>query len=205
MHMREYQTGVGESGPGNSRDDGFTLIEIMVVVFLIALIAAIITPHLTFHRSTGIRMAARRLVREFGVLHWEAISRQKMIRLEYNLDRNKIRALVLDPSGTLRDLSTPDLQDFSLPRGVSLHRIRVLHEGKVSDGKTFTQFFPSGSVEPTRILIKDTSGRMLTLSVRPLTGRVKILEGDPPRKHKLPVFFGPPAGDMPSMEAYSGE
>jgi len=182
------------------RSAGFTLLEIMVVLFLVSLIAMIVVPKLSFHRSSGIRKATRDLVREIKILHWEAISRQEMIRLEYDLDRRWVRAQILDPSGTIKSFRSSEIKDFKLPEKVRFSRIDVLHEGKVSDGKTFTQFFPGGPVEPTRIYLSDGGGRQMTIAVRPLTGRVKVMKGRIPEGKTPPAFYGPSSGTVPSME-----
>lgn len=182
------------------REDGFTLLEIMVVLFLISLIAVIVVPRLSWRHSSGIKKSTRTLVREFRVLHWEAISRQEILRLDYDLDHRRISASIIDPSGTIKSFQTLGVHDFTLSGKVRISLVNVLHEGKVSDGKTFTQFFPSGSVEPTRIFLEDSRGARLTIAVRPLSGRVRVMKGRVERKKMPPPFYGPPSGDLPSLD-----
>ncbi len=178
---------------------GFTLLEIMVVLFLITLVALIIAPKLSFHKSSTLAGMTRRIVREIRELQWEAISRQRMVRLEYDLDRGRLSASELAPSGNLVSLGGPELKGYRLPKGIHLSQVKVLHEGKVTDGKTFTQFFPSGSVESTTIFLTGRKGGRLTIVIRPITGRIQVFAGEY-REEKLPPFYGPPAGEIPSLE-----
>ena len=179
---------------------GFTLLEIMVVLFLVSLVALLIAPKLSLRKSDDLAHTTRMLVREIRDLQWKAISTQRMVRLEYDLDRGRISASELAPSGNLVALSGPEDRPFHLPKGVHLSRIVVLHQGKVRDGKTFTQFFPSGSVESTAISLRDRQDRRMTVVIRPITGRIRIYSGDY-REKKVPSFYGPPSGEIPSLDS----
>lgn len=177
---------------------GFTLLEIMVVLFLVSLAAILILPKLSLHHGAKLPALARRLSREIRVLQWEAISRQRMVRLDYDLDRGAISASILAPSGDLSPFETSGVHPFRLSSPLRIRRIRVLHQGKVTDGKTFTQFFPTGSVEPTTIVLDDGDRRM-TLILHGITGRMEIVDGE--EKPSLPPpFYGPPSGEIPTME-----
>ncbi len=183
---------------------GFTLLEIMVVLFLISLVAIIIGPKLSLKHASGLQKTTRILVREIRELQWEAISSQRMVRLDYNLNRGRISASIIAPSGNLSSLIAPGIRDFKVSKGVRIDEIRVLHQGKVHDGKTFTQFFASGAVEPTTILLTDLRGKQITIVIRSLTGRVRVVKGafqeTPP-----PPFYGIPSGEIPSMERSGDE
>ncbi len=179
---------------------GFTLLEIMVVLFIVSLVALLIAPKLSFRKSDGLAHSTRLIVREIRDLQWKAISTQRMVRLEYDLDRGRISASELAPSGNLIALSGPEDRPFRLPKGVRLSRIAVLHEGKVRDGKTFTQFFPSGAVESTTISLRDSLDRRMTVVIRPITGRIRIYKGDYQEK-TAPSFYGPPSGEIPSLDS----
>jgi prepilin-type N-terminal cleavage/methylation domain-containing protein len=179
--------------------EGFTLLEIMVVLFLITLVALIIAPKLSFHKSRNLAVMTRGIVREIRELQWEAISRQRMVRLDYDLDRGRLSASELAPSGDLISLSGPEIKSYRLPSGIHISQVRVLHEGKVTDGKTFTQFFPSGAVESTTIFLTGPRGGRMTVVIRPITGRIQVFSGEF-REEKLPPFYGPPAGVIPSLE-----
>ena len=179
--------------------DGFTLLEIMVVLFLVSLVAILILPKLSLRHGAKLPALARRLSGEIRALQWEAISRQRMVRLDYDIDRGAVSASILAPSGNLSPFETTGVHPFQLSSPLRIRRIRVLHQGKVVDGKTFTQFFPTGSVEPTTIVLDDGDRRM-TLILHGITGRMEIVNGEEP-SILPPPFYGPPSGEIPTMES----
>ncbi len=178
---------------------GFTLLEIMVVLFLVSLVALLIAPKLTLRKSDDLGRTTRKIVREIRGLQWKAISTQRMVRLDYDLDRDRISASELAPSGDLISLKGPGDRPFLLPKGIRITRIRVLHQGKVRDGKTFTQFFPSGAVESTTISLRDRLDHRMTIVIRPITGRIRIVAGEY-RDRTPPAYYGAPGGEIPSLE-----
>ncbi|MCL4485378.1 MAG: prepilin-type N-terminal cleavage/methylation domain-containing protein [Nitrospirae bacterium] len=182
-----------------SPSSGFTLLEIMVVLFLVTLVALIIGPKLSFHKPGDLAKTTREIVGEVRELQWRAISTQRMVRLDYDLDRGRISASEVAPSGNLISLVGAGLKAHDLPKGITLSEVMVLHEGKVHDGKTFTQFFPSGAVESTTIFLSGPRGDRMTIVIRPLTGRIHVYPGEY-RAEKMPPFYGPPSGEIPSLE-----
>jgi len=185
-------------GRARTGSSGFTLLEIMVVLFLVSLVALLVLPKLSLHHGERLPALAGRLAGEIRTLQWEAISRQRMVRLDYDLERGRISASILAPSGDLTPFETTGVHPFRLSSPLRILWVRVLHQGKVSDGKTFTQFFPTGSVEPTTVLVGEGEKRM-TLIVHGITGRIEVLEGDQDRE-RTPPFYGPPSGEIPALE-----
>lgn len=183
----------------NRQSNGFTLLEIMVVLFLVSIIALIIVPKLSFKNTNDLQETTRRIVREIKILQWESISRQRLVRLEFDLDQKQISASMLAPSGTLIPLKVLGTNKFTLSSKVAISKIQVLHEGKVQDGKTFTQFFSSGAIEPTTIYLRDFHEHRMVIVVHPLTGRILVFKGDY-RSVKAPSFYGPPSGEIPSFD-----
>lgn len=178
----------------NRIDRGYTLIEMMVVLFLISLIAAIIAPKLDFQHKAGISTVARHIATESRILYWEAISRQKVIRLYYDLDKKKISAFQIEPNGGKKLVQISGSRPWQLPSHFRFDRIITLHQGKVDSGKTFTQFFPTGSVEPTTIHLSDQSDRSMTLVFSTLNGNVRLYRGDIRTQHIPPLVPGVPGG-----------
>ncbi|MHB8421848.1 MAG: pilus assembly FimT family protein [Leptospirales bacterium] len=179
----------------NKREDkGYTLIEMMVVLFLIALIAAIISPKLNFKQQMGLRVISRRLATESRVLYWESISRQKIIRLYYDLDKKKVSAFQIEANGEKKPVRLQGTKPWNLPKHFRFDRITTLHQGKVDSGKTFTQFFPTGSVEPTTIHLSDSADRSMTLVFSTLNGNVHLYKGDVRSQHIPPLVPGVPGG-----------
>lgn len=175
-------------------DSGFTLIEILVVLFLIVLIASVIGPKLDLKKRMGMKDVARKLVTESRVLYWQAVSSQKMIRLYYDLDRGTVTAFQIEPNGQKKQLTVAGSHPWKMPDKCRIDRITTLHQGKVDSGKTFTQFFPTGAVEPTTIHLAGEMDRSLTLVFSPLNGKVHVYKGDVKTQHIPPLVPGIPGG-----------
>ena len=176
------------------RDEGFTLLEILVVLFLIVLIASVIGPKLVLKKNPGLKDIAGKIVTESRILYWEAVSSQKMIRLYYNLEKGTVIAVLIQPNGQKKPLMVEGTQQWKLPAGYHFDRIITLHQGKVDSGKTFTQFFPTGAVEPTTIHLSSVHDRSMTLVFSPLNGKVHIYKGDVQTQHIPPLVPGIPGG-----------
>ncbi|MGL3711415.1 prepilin-type N-terminal cleavage/methylation domain-containing protein [Leptospirillum ferriphilum] len=176
------------------QDGGFTLLEILVVLFLIVLIASLIGPKLVLKKNPGLKDIARKIVTESRLLYWEAVSSQKMIRLYYNLEKGTVTAVQIEPNGQKKTLEITGVRPWKMPPRCHFDRIITLHQGKVDSGKTFTQFFPTGAVEPTTIHLSSLHDRSMTLVFSPLNGKVHVYKGDVHKQHIPPLVPGIPGG-----------
>jgi general secretion pathway protein H len=161
------------AGTWNSR--GFTLIELIVVMFIIAVLAGLVTPRLQAMLSHGDTTKATRQIR--GVVRYVtgmAASTARMYRLHYDLDQqtcwvgrpNSEGLIVKEEEILTRTLHLPPgvrIQDVSTPRGVA------------NEGVAYTDFFPDGWVEET--IIHLVGGQTVTIKLLPVIGEVKIYDG----------------------------
>ena len=157
---------------------GWTLIEIVVVLFVISLVFAIVSPHLKLQKTPGLREVSLKIAGEYRALYWEAISRQQVLRLKYDLDKGTVSAFRMAPDGSLKPVSIRGISVWSIAPKVRFTRIHTLHQGRVESGRTFTQFFPTGAVEPTTIHLSDRHSHSMTITVNPVNGRTHIFKGD---------------------------
>lgn len=178
----------------SDHERGFTLVEILVVLFLIALITSLIIPKLNFKRQKNLRSVGMKIASESRFLYWQSLSRQKVIRLYFDLERQKIYPLQIEPDGEKKPVRSSGRLSWIMPPGIRIDRIENLHQGKVDSGKTFIQYFPTGSVEPTTIHLSDRSERSLTLSVNTINGKVHIYKGDVQESRLPPMVPGVPGG-----------
>jgi general secretion pathway protein H len=156
---------------------GFTLIEITIVVFILALMAMLVTPAL--HRFTGgdARSASRELTGLVSALVQEAVATHTIQRLYYDLDQREYWITTLNPVGGVLEESAPVGSKRRLPSDVRFEDVVTAHQGLMTSGSAFTQFFPSGAVTRTTIHLKDENDAQYTLTVNPVTGRVAITDG----------------------------
>ena len=160
---------------------GFTLIEIAVVLFLMALMALLIVPSTrTFHMSR-LKHESRRLAGRAAFLYDQASAQKVVLRLTFNIDAQAYSVSRLDPHSAA-PVFAPDLEagagPVKLPPDVRLRDVTVEGQGTVTRGTVDCNFYPEGYVDATVIHLADPAGSVFTLSFQPLTGRVSIARGD---------------------------
>lgn len=162
-------------------DGGFTLIEIAVVLFLIALMTMAIVPSVkTFHVSR-LKHEARRLAGRATFLYDQAAANKLVLRLTFNFDNQSYFVTRLDPHSP-QPVFTADMEagaaPVALPADVRIRDVTVENRGTVNRGTVSCNFYPEGYVDATVVHLIDPAGTVFTLSFQPLTGRVMIARGD---------------------------
>ncbi len=167
---------------GTERDAaGFTLIEIAVVLFLIALMALLIIPSSKGFHVSRLKHEARRLAGRASFLYDQASAEKMVLRLTFNLDAQGYSVTRLDPHSP-NPAFVPDLEagagPVMLPPDVHLRDVTVEGKGTLTRGTATCTFYPEGYVDATVIHLVDPAGTVFTLTFQPLTGRVTIARGD---------------------------
>jgi type II secretion system protein H len=160
---------------------GFTLIELAVVLFLMALMALLIVPSMTGFHTSRLKHESRRLAGRASFLYEQAAAGKLVLRLTFNLDAQGYSVSRLDPHSA-NPVFVPDLEagaaPVELPSDVRLRDVTVEGQGTVTRGMAKCNFYPEGYVDATVIHLIDSGGTVFTLSFQPLTGRVSITRGD---------------------------
>jgi len=156
---------------------GFSLLELMVVLMVIGVVMALTFPKFQNLLQGDIKSVSIKMIGTIQYLYDEASVRRKVYRLNFDLSEGLYWGSYLEESGESSRIDTPVLSKILIPDGVKIKDVVVLHEGKVTHGKTFTEFYPNGGLEKTTIHLEDNQGKQLTLQINPLTGRVRVHEG----------------------------
>jgi type II secretion system protein H len=177
---------------GRSRN-GFTLIELMVVVVLIGILAAVIIPEMRgTYEEALLRSTSRDLVNAFNIASSRAVSLNQLhrVRLDTKSGRYVIEKRVRE---TMQGDEFAPLKDVSEAEGRLDTRItiQVRNEGEASaspneisasseSGKRKTieaiSFNSDGTADAAELVLRDRQGFRLGLQINPITSRVKILE-----------------------------
>jgi len=168
---------VSRWSPAPLAHPGFTLIEIMIVVFILALVALVVTPKLYRFVGGDARSASRELAGFLSALEQESVASHTIHRLYYDLDADEFWVTTLVPVGGVLEEGPPVGSKRRLPSDVRFEEVATAHQGLVTSGTAFTQFFPSGAVTRTSIHLHDDDDGKFSLSVNPITGRVVVTEG----------------------------
>ncbi|MGO9062587.1 MAG: hypothetical protein ACLQU2_35270 [Candidatus Binataceae bacterium] len=160
---------------------GFTLIEIAVVLFLMALMALLVMPSTKGFHLSRLKHETRRLAGRATFLYDQASANKLVLRLTFDFDTNSYFVTRLDPHSPSPTF-VPDLDNgaapVQLPSDVRLRDATVEGTGTVSRGTVSCNFYPEGYVDATVVHLRDAAGTVFTLSFQPLTGRVRIAKGD---------------------------
>ncbi|MGH7947624.1 MAG: pilus assembly FimT family protein [Candidatus Binataceae bacterium] len=169
--------------PADRFERGFTLLELVMVMFIIGLIMTIALPNITGISGARVRSEARRLSGRATFLYEKAAVEKVVYRLIFHLDskRNGYEVARLDPydpEPKFVPVIGPATEPVLMPAGVRVRDVTVEGIGTIARGMVATQFYPGGYVDATIVHLSDAGGNVYTLFFDPLTGRVSIEAGD---------------------------
>lgn len=154
----------------NSRSDrlllcattsGFTLLELIVVIFIVSLMLAVSVPSFTGIFDSRITSDAKRLASILRYLNDSAISTKDAFNLKININNKLLNYKVSDEEKT--------------ERIDSISGIELQSKGLVSEGEIIIFFGTAGAAENFNILLKKDKSSV-TVSLNALSGRIKIMQ-----------------------------
>jgi len=147
------------------RERGFTILELLLVMLLLALVAAVsYTSLLRGSSSLHLRTSSRDVLNTFRYARERAVSEQTGMIVTVDVDN---QALTL--SNNLGD----DPKTLTLPSDVKINRIALSGE-EVTDSSMTVRFLPNGSADEAEVLLQSESGLQLDIITDPLTGGARI-------------------------------
>jgi len=146
---------------GNAAGRGFTLLEMLVVLMLIALIAAVTIPTFSGVSTTELKTAAREVAAGLRLARGQAIAQRTESVLELDVAARSFRV-------------PPDPRVHALPSGIDL-KLFTAQRDLSTDQVGAVRFYPDGGSNGGRITLA-AGERKLDVDVDWLTGRVAILE-----------------------------
>lgn len=163
---------------------GFTLIELGVVVFIIAMIAGLALPRAYDMAGLRLRSEARQMAGMIRYLYTQSVFTKNSFMLTFDIEKGEYWVDYPEVDHVASTIEVVRYQDQfikekrTLPDNIMFTDIITARTGTRSEGQSITLFSPNGFVEPTTIHIKDKySEDEFTLYIQPLTGKVKVMEG----------------------------
>ena len=154
--------------------NGFTLIEIALVVFLIGLFSALVIPMVTGIGDDKLATTSRRLAGTVKYLYNESALSGLEYRLVFNLDRQTFGAKRLERGELLEVEGTGKLQN--LKGDVVFSEMNVTGRGSFTSGEVTLEILPVGWIDETTIYLTEDK-REMTLRIIPFTGSTEVYEG----------------------------
>jgi prepilin-type N-terminal cleavage/methylation domain-containing protein len=153
----------------------FTLLELVVVLFIVALFATLVIPRIGAFLSHGDTNKAIRQIRgAVRYLTGMSASTRTTYRLHYDLDEGRCWVSRQGEAGEFTEEHEVLTRPLHLPKGVRFQDVTT-PRGVYKEGEAYTDFFPTGWVEDTLIHVEGSS--LVTLKLLHLTGDVKVYEG----------------------------
>lgn len=156
---------------------GFTLIELMVVVFLLGAFFSVAMPRVFKTDDMSLRSASRGLVTTIRYLYSKSIFEKRIYKLSFDIDAGEYWAEALE-GNQFRSEEGPGYGRRKLPNGVFFSDIQTERtQGKVGSGRdAFILFLPTGIVDSAVIHLRTGKDNFFTLSTNPYTGATKVYD-----------------------------
>jgi prepilin-type N-terminal cleavage/methylation domain-containing protein len=152
----------------NSRDRGFTLLELLLVIIIITLVLALAYPSLSRGSAAlHLRATGRDILNTFRYAREKAITEQCGMRV--TVDREKQQLTLTD------DFGEGD-RTYSLPKDVRIEHI-ALTGNETTENSMTVRFLPNGSCDSGELLLKAEKGSWLKVITDPITGGARIEYG----------------------------
>lgn len=149
-----------KTGIYNKKAKGFTLVELLVVIFILSVITALVMPSFYGIGEGKLKSETGRIASLLRYLNDTAISRKETYFLKLNLDTKTAK------------WNTPEGERSE--KFDSLLNISTTSTKNVSKGEIILFFSPLGLQENLMITLKDND-KTMSVSFNPLSGRTKIL------------------------------
>lgn len=149
----------------NVQHSAFTLIELVIVIFIISLTTALIMPNLWDTGKRAVKLEAQRIGNTMRYVYDEAAGKKKDYLIKINLDED-----------SWAYESETASRVFKMRDDVMFKDVVVPSLGEVSSGEIALKFGPTGPEEPLLLhLMKDDV--TYTVTFNHMNGRAKVHEG----------------------------
>ena len=149
----------------NNREPAFTLIELVIVIFIISLTSALIIPNLWESDKRALRSDAKRIGSTLRYVYDEAVGKKIPYTLHINLNK-----------GSWGFESENETRSFTMRENVVITDVIIPSLGKIRTGEAILPFGPLGPEEPLMIHLS-TDEYEYTVIFNNLNGRAKAYEG----------------------------
>ena len=164
---------------------GFTILEIIIVLFLLVGLLGIILPKISLEDTLG--SVGRRMVGTVRSLQSLAMTTQKTVRLYVDMDRGVYWPVILDGNQEKVPADPTWATPLKLSETIRFSDILVA-QGKKESGRVDLYFYPTGRIDPATMHLVDTHNSILAIAIEPVTGAIRVSDEriEPPKALKIP-------------------
>jgi len=165
--------------------EGFTILEIILVLFLLVGLLGIILPRISLEENLG--SVGRRIVGNVRSLQSLSMSTQKTVHLYVDMDRSVYWPMILDGNEEKVPADPAWLTPLALPETIRFSDI-LLSQGKKESGRVDLFFYPTGRIDTATMHLMNERNNILAIAIEPVTGAIRMSDEriDPPRPLVIP-------------------
>jgi prepilin-type N-terminal cleavage/methylation domain-containing protein len=157
----------------NKKGNGFTLIELIVVMLLISILLAVAIPRFESGiLEDPIKKISRWMISTTRFLRSQAIQHQKLQSLVIDMDNSKL--WVIDESMDEQTLTTAAEKAFKLPGAIRIVDVQFPQRDRMNSGTIEIHFYPAGYSDRSIIHLEDDDAHRFSIMVEPLLPKVKF-------------------------------
>jgi type II secretory pathway pseudopilin PulG len=172
------------------RESGFTLLEIIFVLFLLGGLLSLVIPRMSL--GDNLSSVGRKWVGALKSFQEMSMTTQKTVRLYVDIDQGIYWPMVLDGNQEKIPLDPIWAEPIRLPETIRFTDIQVGATRKDS-GRTELFFYPNGRIDQATMYLTDTDSNILGVLVEPVTAMIRITDQriDPPQPLRIPERLKP--------------
>ena len=173
-----------------SSSRGFTMLEIMLVLFLIVGMLSLVIPRISIGDNLG--SVARRWVGALKSFQEMAMMTQKTVRLYVDMDRGMYWPMVIDGKEEKIPLDPTWAMPITLPETIRFADIQIGATRKES-GRIEIFFYPNGRIDQATVHLTDVNNDIMGVFVEPVTSMIQLTDHriDPPQPKTIPDRLRP--------------
>jgi prepilin-type N-terminal cleavage/methylation domain-containing protein len=147
------------------REQGFTLLELVVVIFIVSLVTTISYPSLSRASSSfHLKTTGRDILNTFRFARDKAITEQTGMQVVIDKEKQEI---------VLSDNLGENIRKYILPHDVKITRM-ALADQEVLGSSLVIHFLSNGNSENAKVLVSSDAGSSLRIISDPLSGGARI-------------------------------
>ena len=164
---------------------GFTILEIIIVLFLLVGLVGIVLPRISFEENLG--SVGRRMVGTVRSLQSLAMLTQKTVHLYVDIDRGVYWPVILDGNQEKVPIDPTWATPLKLSETIRFSDI-LAGQGKKESGRVDLFFYPTGRIDPATMHLVDARNNILAIAIEPVTGAIRMSDEriEPPRPLTIP-------------------
>jgi type II secretory pathway pseudopilin PulG len=174
-----------------SSSRGFTMLEIMLVLFLVVGMLSLVIPRISVGENLG--TVARRWVGAMKSFQEMAMVTQKTVRLYVDMDRGMYWPMVIDGDEEKIPLDPTWAMPIALPETIRFADIQLGGATRKESGRIEIFFYPNGRIDQTTMHFMDVNNNIMGVYVEPVTSLIRLTDEriEPPKPMIIPDRLRP--------------